>query len=265
MFLRCSATRWVADDPQPGLVEIAFTDADGRIHRFVEKCSVVDADNRLHRSAAFPVEVQVACRPHHQDFRPAVEVHYPCVDLTPWGVSHEGELFAVERGSLTWGEPADYSDLSVAARQAVGLVTFRRWRERVGLELSDLAALEEHLWAFSAVTPDTFNAWFEAHPLTRLGMSDPLPESLSRAAMHRGVNPARLRRAIDSLMAITYGGLFGGLESSWSLRDLQSLGEVTCRDGVPLVEPGGFAGSLWVDDDWGRPSAAVVNQWRSRS
>lgn len=262
MVLRCAAIRWVADDPQPGLVEIEFPDVDAGAHRFVEKCSVVDADDRLGPFAMYPVDVQIACRPHHNDFRPAAMVSYPCVDLTPWGIAGDTELFTVERGRLNWCEPTEYSDLSVAARQAVALVTFRRWRARVGLEHRDLDALEEHLWAYAAITPATFDAWYEADPLTQLPSGDPLPEGISQAAESCGVDVTGLSRAVQSLIDITYGGLFGAIESSWSLRELLAVGEFTSPDGVSLVEPGAFAGSLWVDHDWGRPSSELVNQWR---
>lgn len=263
MLLRCLATRWVSDVPQPGLVEIEVLDADGRVHRLTEKCSVVDADGRLHASSPYPLELEIACRPHHEDFRPVDRSSRPCVDLTPWGVGDASELFTVERARLTWRRPAIYSDLSVAARQAVALVTFRRWRRRVGLDAVELDALDAHLWAYATVGPGTFDSWHEADPLTRLGGGDPLPDEISLAARSCGVDLPSFRRALGSLIEITYGGLFGRIESSWSLRELQTVGQFTSRDGVPLVAPDGFIDSLWVDNAWGSPSTAQVARWRS--
>lgn len=262
MFLRCSAMRWVSDVPRPGVVEIEFPDADGRVRRLTEKSSVVDADGRLQPTSRYPLEVHIACRPHHQEFRPADGSSHPCVDLTPSGVCDASELFTVERSRLTWGPPAAYSDLSIAARQAVALVTFRRWRRRIGMGAAGLDALDGHLWVFATVHADTFNSWYQADPLTRLG-SDPLPDEISLAATSCGVSLPNLRQALESLIEITYGGLFGRVESSWSLRELQAVGQFTSRDGVSLVEPDGFIDSLWVDDAWGRPSTAQVARWRS--
>ena len=36
-FVACRIVRWVSDDPQPGIVEGHITDADGALHRFVDK------------------------------------------------------------------------------------------------------------------------------------------------------------------------------------------------------------------------------------
>ena len=36
--------RWVSDEPQPGLVEVELTDADGNRWSFVDKCAIFSAD-----------------------------------------------------------------------------------------------------------------------------------------------------------------------------------------------------------------------------
>lgn len=118
------------------------------------------------------------------------------------------------------------------------------------------------MWEFATLTSAGFDAWYEAELLARFESVGPLPEEISAVASSCGVDVANLDRALQSLIAITCGGLFGRIDSSWSLRDLQIVGEFTSRDGVPLVEPDGFAGSLWVDGDWGRPPGAMVDQWR---
>ncbi|MFT3888556.1 MAG: hypothetical protein QM713_10390 [Arachnia sp.] len=255
----------MADDPFPGLVEVEIPDVDGRVHRFVEKCAVLDAGGRLSPDATYPVELHIACRPHHQDSRPGLEIDHACIDLTPWGVGDADQLVTVDRARLTWEKPAVYSDLSVAARQAVALVTFRQWRERVGLRHQILDALEEHLWAYATVTTDTFDAWLDADPLPRLPVKRRLPWSLTRAARSCGVDAVSLHGALIALTAITYDGLFGGIDSSTSLQRLQAVGEFTSRDGIPLADADRFVGSLWVDDDWGRPSIGMIDHWRHGS
>lgn len=72
----------------------------------------------------------------------------------------------------------------------------------------------------------------------------------------------RLTTLIDSVSRITYGGLFGGIRSEWSLADLQAIDDITRRDGIPLQTADKYVDSLWVDGDWGRPPAEVVAEWR---
>ncbi|GAA4622174.1 hypothetical protein GCM10023113_02100 [Cellulomonas oligotrophica] len=156
--------------------------------------------------------------------------------------------------------PAVYADPSVAARQAVGLLTFRRWRRVVGLDCGSLETLEEHLWQRATVEPTTFDAWYRAHPLVTF--DDDMPDDLRRAVAVSGVDQDEAEAAIDALVEITYGGLFTGLVSETSLESLDALGRVTTRHGVPLADPAPFTGSLWVDDAWGRPDAATLRRWR---
>jgi hypothetical protein len=55
------AVRWVADDPQPGLVECRLVDVDGVQHMLIDKSSIFDAADRLRSDAAYPIEVTVTC------------------------------------------------------------------------------------------------------------------------------------------------------------------------------------------------------------
>ena len=59
--VRCQAVRWVSDDPQPGVVEVQLTDADGAVWSFVEKFYVFNADDDVWLGAVYPFEVQVDC------------------------------------------------------------------------------------------------------------------------------------------------------------------------------------------------------------
>lgn len=262
LLLRGSATGWIDDEPMPGLVQIEITDADGRSHRLVEKPAVVDAHGILHERAQYPIEVAVACNPRHQAYRSGEARTVNVVDLSPWGVDDPDVLYPVERDQLSWHGPAVYSDLSICARQAVALVTFRRWREVVGLDCGVLATLEDHLWEYASVTPETFGAWYESHPLVLRRSDDPLPAEVESSAAVCGLDQAEVRRAVDALTGITYGGLFGRVESEWSLTGLEDLAAVTGARGVGLAPPDRFLGSLWVDGDWGRPSTELVSRWR---
>jgi hypothetical protein len=59
--VRCQAVRWVSDDPQPGVVEVQLTDADGAVWSFVEKFYVFDADDDVWFGAVYPFEVELGC------------------------------------------------------------------------------------------------------------------------------------------------------------------------------------------------------------
>ncbi|RKQ84878.1 hypothetical protein C8N24_6508 [Solirubrobacter pauli] len=262
ILLRGLVTRWLTDDPQPGLVEIQFDDVDGRAHRFVEKSAVIDSVGAVHPGADYPIAIGIACRPHDQRYRPDKDDPINSVDLSPWGVGDEGALYSVDREALAWAPPATYSDLSVVARQAVALVTFRRWRATVGLVAPELDALEQHLWRFATVVPETFDAWYEADGLMTLEPSDPLPARLRGAIESAGSDPGHVRSAIDALVEITYGGLFGGIQSGSSLEQLNTVVEFAARQGITPAPADPFIDSLWIDDDWGRPSATLVSQWR---
>jgi len=262
LLLQGSATRWVADDPQPGLVQIEITDADGRVHRLEEKTAVIDEVGLLGPHADYPIGVQIACLPRHQ-YRPAEGRTLNVVDLSPWGVDDPTVLYPVQRDLLSWAEPALYSDLSVCARQAVALVTFRRWRESGGLDSDELATLEDHLWQFATLTPLTFNEWHEANAIVRLGEDEPLPADLQGLVAASSLGMADVRHAINALIEITYGGLFGRIESQWSLRELEALGKITARYGIPLATADVFVQSLWIDHDRGRPDAGLVGLWRT--
>ncbi|MFE6236071.1 hypothetical protein [Cellulosimicrobium sp. NPDC057862] len=263
IFLGARVTRWLTDVPQPGLVEIQLDDVDGCTHRLVEKSAVVDSTGVVRRDGRFPIAVGLACRPRTQYPGLDAQGRVNAVDLSPWGIGDDDTVYAIGRENLTWAPPAVYSDLSVRARQAAGLVTFRRWRASVGLSASELDALEEHLWQYALVTPETFDAWHEADPLTGLASSGSLPAPLLRSLEASGIDPVELRSVIVSLIEITYGGLFGRIESRRSLSELATVIAFAQRQGVAPAPADAFADCLWIDDDWGRPTESIVSSWRA--
>lgn len=54
-LVRATATRWVADEPFPGIVEVQFTQHDGSVVTIREKCAVIDRD--LSKATSYPAEV----------------------------------------------------------------------------------------------------------------------------------------------------------------------------------------------------------------
>lgn len=57
--LRATATRWVADEPQPGIIEVQFTDYHGRVVTIHEKSAVISGE--LLPTTDYPVEVRLLC------------------------------------------------------------------------------------------------------------------------------------------------------------------------------------------------------------
>jgi hypothetical protein len=54
-LVRATATRWVADQPFPGVVEVEFTEHNGSVVTIREKCAVIDRD--LSKATSYPAEV----------------------------------------------------------------------------------------------------------------------------------------------------------------------------------------------------------------
>jgi hypothetical protein len=91
----CEAVRWVADEPQPGWIEVVLTDADGRTWRFFDKPPIFGSSESLTSASTFPVPVTIGVQ-IIQDGDPAV------VSTAPDGVeSEEGEhIFRVSPSAL---------------------------------------------------------------------------------------------------------------------------------------------------------------------
>ncbi|MFE7413067.1 hypothetical protein [Streptomyces laurentii] len=101
VLLRCEAVRWVDDEPQPGLVEVRFTDAHQRQRAFIDKWPVFTGDD-LTPDSRYPVEVGILC-----DILTADGTTDPLdtvtVSVAPWGIeSLEGLVeFEVRADQLT--------------------------------------------------------------------------------------------------------------------------------------------------------------------
>jgi hypothetical protein len=60
MELAVRIVRFVSDDPQPGIVACEFTDADGRIHTFIDKVPIFTAES-LDAASFYPQPGSAAC------------------------------------------------------------------------------------------------------------------------------------------------------------------------------------------------------------
>ncbi len=60
--LRCEITRWVSEDPQPGVVEARFVDAAGSTWVFHEKTAMFPNWDALGPDADYPLASAIAAR-----------------------------------------------------------------------------------------------------------------------------------------------------------------------------------------------------------
>ncbi|MFF1414046.1 hypothetical protein ACFVX6_30345 [Streptomyces sp. NPDC058289] len=102
VFLRCEAVRWVDDEPQPGLIEVRFTDAHHRQWAFIDKWPVFAGGDDLSPDSRYPAEVSILCdiltTGDTTDTSDTVKI-----SVTPWGLeSLEGHVeFEVGADQLT--------------------------------------------------------------------------------------------------------------------------------------------------------------------
>jgi hypothetical protein len=89
------AVRWVADDPQPGIVECRLVDSDSVEHVLIDKSAVFDADDRLRPDASYPIDLRLDCHVIREGDTDLV------VELAHHIESVEGQrVFRVPRGSI---------------------------------------------------------------------------------------------------------------------------------------------------------------------
>ena len=83
--VRVAITRYVSDEPQPGIVECEFLDAHGRRWSFIEKTAIV-AHESLDSKSSFPRLAIIACEIVSRG-RDATGREIVVIDTEhPWGV-----------------------------------------------------------------------------------------------------------------------------------------------------------------------------------
>ncbi|MEV0415438.1 hypothetical protein AB0I68_32845 [Streptomyces sp. NPDC050448] len=102
VFLYCEVVRWVDDEPQPGLVEVRFTDAHHQQWAFIDKWPVFSAGDDLAPEARYPIAVGILCDILTTG-NTAVTSDTVKISVTPWGLeSREGcTEFEVRADQLT--------------------------------------------------------------------------------------------------------------------------------------------------------------------
>jgi hypothetical protein len=98
-FIKAEISRYIDDEPQPGIVECIFVDALGQSHFFIEKTAVVSSQALL-ATSTYPIACELACEVEaqwtDQDGNSFARI---CTDR-PWGIeSITGEIRFVIRSS----------------------------------------------------------------------------------------------------------------------------------------------------------------------
>lgn len=60
-YVRVTATRWVSDEPIPGVVEVLLYDAWGKGWKFIDKAPMFDKLGVLDRESGYPAHLEIAC------------------------------------------------------------------------------------------------------------------------------------------------------------------------------------------------------------
>ena len=99
--VECQVVRWVADEPQPGLVEAHLTDSDGRPWIFIDKEPIFCSDP-VGRAARFPVAGVIRCQVIGHEVR-ADGFEVITIDTgSPDGVDSEGNtIFRVPASAVS--------------------------------------------------------------------------------------------------------------------------------------------------------------------
>ena len=104
--IKAKVSRYVDDEPQPGIVECVFVDTLGSTHLFIEKTAIVSSETLL-ATTAYPVSCELACEIEaewiDQDGNSFLRV---CTEM-PWGIeSVTGETRFIVRPSQLLHESA---------------------------------------------------------------------------------------------------------------------------------------------------------------
>jgi hypothetical protein len=109
--VRVSITRYLGDEPQPGIVECEFIDAHGRCWRFVQKTAIISAgqlDGHTHYPQFGVIACEIISQRRDENGREII-----CVDSErPWGVESVDAVtrFEVLRNVLVeweWGSKVE--------------------------------------------------------------------------------------------------------------------------------------------------------------
>ncbi|GAA1992926.1 hypothetical protein GCM10009838_66040 [Catenulispora subtropica] len=124
MCLTCEIVRWVADEPQPGIVEARVTDADGRQWSFLDKVAIFDMTGTVGPGSSYPQPGLIRCEALDDVSGHVAPTEMFVTTLRPDAVEaeHGQSTFRVELAQLSWrGELDSTAELdSLAPEDLVG-------------------------------------------------------------------------------------------------------------------------------------------------
>lgn len=93
--------RWVADEPQPGLVEVSLVDAYGKRWIFVDKTASFTADV-VTQNSSFPRDTRIGCEELGSEVEPDGREIVTITTARPWSIETVDEVseFAIERSRM---------------------------------------------------------------------------------------------------------------------------------------------------------------------
>jgi hypothetical protein len=96
--------RWVADDPQPGIVEARITDADGRQWSFLDKVAIFDMAGTINRSSDYPHPGLIRCEVFDDVSGDQASMEMSVTTLHPDAVETDSgqSVFRVDLAQLSW-------------------------------------------------------------------------------------------------------------------------------------------------------------------
>jgi hypothetical protein len=96
----CQVVRWVADKPQPGLVEAQLMDSEGRSWSFIDKEPVFCSEGDV-RAARLPTAATIRCRIIGRDILADGQVVVTIDTASPDGLDSDGvTVFRVPASSV---------------------------------------------------------------------------------------------------------------------------------------------------------------------
>ena len=100
-FIKARMERWVADEPQPGLVEVSLVDAYGKKWIFVDKTASFSRDV-LTAASSYPRETRIGCEELRCEVEPSGREIVTVTTARLWSIETIDAVseFAVERSQI---------------------------------------------------------------------------------------------------------------------------------------------------------------------
>jgi hypothetical protein len=105
--IKAEISRYVDDEPQPGIVECVLVDAFGKVHFFIEKTAIVSSETLL-ATSIYPIACELSCEIEAEWNDESGQTLFRVNTERPWGIeSATGETrFVVGSSQVVRNEAA---------------------------------------------------------------------------------------------------------------------------------------------------------------